>query len=270
MSEQRISRRALLGAGGALAAGAVLSDAAPSLARAGSNVTSSPQDVEVLLVHGAWADGESWSGVIERLQAGGFKVTAVQLLEQTLSGDVALVRHVIEQARRPLVVAGHSYGGAVISGATAGQPAVKALVFVAAYAPDAGESVLDLNGRFPATPIVKALKFDDQGNAIVDPARFPTLFMPDVPRRRARVLAAAQKPINGAALQEKAAAAGWRTIPSYFQISTEDQVINPELERYLAQRMRAQTFEIASSHASLISHPGQIAALIERAAQKER
>ena len=267
MNPDWISRRRLLGAGGAIAAGALLGDPASALGRA--DAASAARNTDILLVHGAWADGESWSGVIELLQARGYTVTAVQLLEQTLSGDVALVQLAIAAAKRPLIVAGHSYGGAVVSGATAGQHNVRALVFVAAYAPDAGESVLDLNGKFPATPIVKALEFDAQGNAIVDPTKFPGIFMPDVPSRRARMLAAVQKPVNGAALQEKASAAGWRTIRSYYQVSTRDQVINPELERYLGKRMGARTIELDSSHASLVSHPEQIAALIERAVREE-
>ncbi len=263
MNMASITRREALRGGSALAAGALLADAARALATSVGRTRAA----DVLLVHGAWADGSSWSAVIGDLQARGYNVTAAQLPEQPLSGDVALVKHAISQSRRPLVVAGHSYGGAVISGATAGASNVKALVVVAAYAPDAGESVLALNQKFPATPIGKALRFDDQGNATVDPAAFPTILMPDVPRARARVLAAVQKPINGAALQAPAGPAGWHMIPSYYQVSTRDQVINPDLERFFAHRMKAHVVELDSSHASLLSHPKQIAALIERAAR---
>lgn len=260
----RSTRRRFLLGSGAVATSALLPDAVPSLAR--GVMPSAARDVDVLLVHGAFADGSSWSGVIAHLQRRGFEVSAVQLLEQTLHGDVALVRDVIDHSPRQLVVAGHSYGGAVISGATAGAGNVNALVFVAAYAPDEGESALDLNAKFPATAIEQDLVVDDQGNITVQPEAFTQVFAPDVDRRRAQVLAAVQKPINTAALAEKAGPAGWKTIRSFFQVSTRDQVINPQLERFEAQRMNATTIELAASHASLISHPTAIADLIERAA----
>jgi pimeloyl-ACP methyl ester carboxylesterase len=264
MSDHTLTRRSLIASGGAAAAAVLLTE--PSPAPGHQRAIRRARAVDVLLVHGAWADGSSWSGVIAELQRRGFDVAAVQLLEQTLGGDTDLVAHAISRSKRPLVVAGHSYGGAVISGATAGAGNVKALVFVAAYAPDAGETLLGLNARYPAAPIGEALLFDDRGNATVDPAAFPRIFMPDVSLARARVLAAVQKPINAAALQEKAGPPGWRTIPSYYQVSTQDQVINPDLERLFARRMGAHTVELASSHASLISHSRQIAGLIERAA----
>jgi pimeloyl-ACP methyl ester carboxylesterase len=267
LNEQPISRRTLLGAGGAVASGALLAGTGTAVARARPTAGSS-QATQVLLVHGAWADGSSWSSVIELLQLQGFTVTAVQLAEQSLSGDVAVVQNAIAAISGPLVLAGHSYGGAVISGAATGAANVKALVFVAAYAPDAGETVLGLNAEFPATPIVSALVFDSEGNATVDPSAFPTIFMPDVPLRRAQVLAAVQHPINAAAFQEPAGAPAWKTIPSYYQVSTNDQVINPDLERFFATRMNARTFELASSHASLVSHPFAIAELIALAAKE--
>ena len=265
MNLPTLTRRDILRGGSTIAAATLLAD--PVTALATGRRRADQRDVDILLVHGAWADGSSWSSVIGSLQSQGFNVTAVQLSEQSLSGDVTLVEHAIAMSKRPLVVAGHSYGGAVISGATAGASNVKALVFVAGYAPDSGESVLSLNQKFPATPIVKALEFDDQGNATIKPAAFPRIFMPDVPRTQARILAAVQKPINRAALQAPAGPAGWHTIPTYYQVSTRDQVINPDLERYLAHRMKAHVVELDSSHASLLSHPKQIAALIERAAR---
>jgi pimeloyl-ACP methyl ester carboxylesterase len=257
------TRRRFLLNSGAVATSVLLPDAAPSVAR--TAIQPPGRDVDVLLVHGAFADGSSWSGVIARLQRRGFDVSAVQLFERTLHEDVALVRHAIDHSPRRLVVAGHSYGGAVISGATAGAENVDALLFVAAYAPDEGESALDLNAKFPATPIEQDLVVDDQGNITVQPEAFTRVFAPDVDRRRARVLAAVQKPINVAALAEKAGPAGWKTIRSFFQVSARDQVINPQLERFEARRMNATTIELAASHASLISRPDAIAELIERA-----
>jgi pimeloyl-ACP methyl ester carboxylesterase len=261
-TDQTTTRRRFLRGSGIAAGAAVL----PLPASALADGFSRPREFEVLLVHGAWADGSSWSGVIERLQRKGFTVRAVQLLEQTLSGDVALVRDVIDHSPRPLVVAGHSYGGMVISGATAGVANVGALVFVAAYAPEAGESVLTLNAKFPATAIAGALTIDDQGNATIEPDQFVELFAPDVPREQARVLAAVQKPINLVAFEEPAGTPGWQQIRSFYQVSTRDQVINPDLERFMAARIGATTIQIPSSHVSLISHARQIAELIDFAA----
>jgi pimeloyl-ACP methyl ester carboxylesterase len=221
---------------------------------------------DVVLVHGAWADGSSWSDVIDRLQHDGYAVRAVQLPLQSLAGDAAIVRGEIDRIGRPVVVAGHSYGGAVITEAAAGASNVIGLVYAAAYALDQGETLLSLNGGFPATPILGALAFDAQGNATVEPEAFVQLFAPDVPQRQARVLAAVQKPISGAIFGAPGGAPAWRDLPAWYQVSTEDQVINPELQRFVAARMNARVIELPSSHASPVSQPREIAGLIETAA----
>jgi len=220
-----------------------------------------------VLVHGAWADGSSWADVIERLQRDGFAVRAVQLPLQSLAGDAAVVRAEIDRIGRPVVVAGHSYGGAVISGAATGAPNVVGLVYAAAYALDDGESLGALNARFAATPILQALVFDAQGNATVEPEAFVRLFAPDLPARQARMVAAVQKPISGAIFGTPAGRPAWRELPSWYQVSRDDQVIAPALQRFVAARMGARTIELASSHASLLSQPGAIAELIEQAAR---
>jgi pimeloyl-ACP methyl ester carboxylesterase len=222
---------------------------------------------DVLLVHGAWTDGSSWSGVIRRLHREGFEVTVVQLREQSLSDDVALVRHAIGQIGRPLVVVGHSYGGAVISGATVGLSHVVGLVFVAAFALDRGETMGGVSAGFPTPPAIAHLVADDQGDTIIESNAFVRFFAPDLPRSQARVLAAVQQPLAGAVLSEPAGEPGWRTIPSFYQVSTDDQVIDPDLERFFARRMGAYTVELESSHVSLISHPDAIAELIARASR---
>lgn len=221
---------------------------------------------DVLLVHGAWVDGSSWAGVTARLQRDGYTVRAVQLPLQSLDGDAAIVRREIERIGRPVIVAGHSYGGAVITEAAAGAANVAGLVYAAAYALDEGESLGALSARFAPTPILGALVFDSAGNATVDPAAFPQLFAPDVAPDRARVLAAAQGPISGAIFGTPGGAPAWRSIPAWYQVSTEDQVISPDLQRFVAARMGARVLELPSSHASPLAYPGRIAALIEAAA----
>jgi pimeloyl-ACP methyl ester carboxylesterase len=196
-------------------------------------------------VHGAFVDGSSWSDVTARLQHDGYTVRAVQLPLQSLAGDAAIVRREIERIGHPVVVAGHSYGGAVIGEAATGESNVTGLVYAAAYALDEGESLGALNARFPATPLLGALVFDSAGSATIEPEAFTRLFAPDVPARQARVLAAAQGPISGAIFGTPAGAPAWRTIPSWYQVSTEDQVISPELQRFVAARMGAQVIELA-------------------------
>jgi pimeloyl-ACP methyl ester carboxylesterase len=221
---------------------------------------------DVLLVHGAFADGSSWSDVIARLQDDGYTVRAVQIPLQSLAGDAAIVRAEIDRIGRPVVVAGHSYGGAVIGEAAAGAGNVVGLVYAAAYALDEGESLGALNAQFPPTPILGSLAFDAQGNATIEPGGFVQLFAPDVPMRQARVLAAVQKPIAGAIFGTPAGAPAWRGIPAWYQVSTEDQVIHPDLQRFVAARMNAHVIELPSSHASPVSKPRAIAGLIEAAA----
>jgi pimeloyl-ACP methyl ester carboxylesterase len=258
-----------LGAALALAAGACATtateDAASPTERRGAEGALAQ---DVLLVHGAWADGSSWSGVIERLQREGFTVRAVQLPLQTLAGDAAIVRREIDRIGRPVVVAGHSYGGAVIGQAAAGSAHVVGLVYAAGYALEEGETLGALNARYAPTPIVAALAFDSQGNATVQPDAFVRLFAPDVPAREARVLAAVQAPISGAIFGAPGGAQAWRTVPSWYQVSAQDQVIQPELQRFMAARMKAHVVELPVSHASPLARPRAIADLIVAAAAK--
>lgn len=225
---------------------------------------------DVLLVHGAFADGSSWSGVARRLQHDGYSVRAVQLREQSIADDAALVRHVIGKIARPVVVVGHSYGGIVISEATPGAANVVGLVYVAAFALDQGESIQGVIAGYPPAPALKHLIVDDQGNATLDPADFVQHFASDVPRDEARALEAAQHPISVSILGTAAGVPGWKTIPSFYQVSTRDEAIDPKLQRFFARRMAAQTIELAASHVSLVSKPAAVAELIERAAGRPR
>jgi pimeloyl-ACP methyl ester carboxylesterase len=222
----------------------------------------------VLLVHGAWVDGSSWSRVIAILQRRGHNVLAVQLPLTSLAEDVAWTRHVLaERLTGPTVLAGHSYGGAVISGAATGVENVIGLVFASAFAPDEGESLGGLNAQFPPPPGSAHIQPDSLGFLWFDPAAIPANFAQDLPLAEARVLAATQKPIAARSFTDLAGPPAWTTLPSWFLVSTQDRMINPDLERFMAARIGARTVEVRSSHASPASHPHQVARLILAAAR---
>jgi pimeloyl-ACP methyl ester carboxylesterase len=220
----------------------------------------------VILVHGAWADGSSWNKVITILQAQGFGVTAIQNPLKSLAEDVATTKRAIESQPGNIVLVGHSYGGAVITEAAAGYPKVKALVYVAAFAPDAGETLAGLGERFAPTPLGTAVAPDSAGFLFIDRKKFQSAFANDLSEQEASVLAAAQKPLAAAIFGEIIKASAWKSTPSWYVVSTQDNAINPDLERFMAKRMNAKTTEIQSSHVSYISNPSQIAKVIESAA----
>ena len=222
----------------------------------------------IVLVHGAFADGSAWRDVVPLLQREGYKVIAVQNSLAMLAEDIATTKRVIDaetQHGRTVVAVGHSYGGAVISGAAAGNTNVKALVFIAAFAPDAGEAVGAFNDRYPSD-LAKALVPDAAGFVYIDVAKYHDVFAGDLPAQQTRAMAVAQKPIFGAIFGQSVPAAAWRTIPSWYLVAQQDRSINPELERFYARRMNATTSEIKSSHLPFISQPQKVAALIEAAA----
>ena len=219
----------------------------------------------IVLVHGAFADGSSWSKVIPMLQRDGYTVTAVQMPLSSLGADVETTRRVIDAQTGPVVVVGHSYAGAVITAAAAGNANVKALVYIAAFAPEAGEPIGAFGEKYPA-PLGTALKPDSAGFLYIDRARFHEVFAADLPEAETRVMAATQKPLSGSVFGASVDQAAWKTIPSWYLVSQDDKAINPDLERFYARRMGAKTTEIKSSHVSFLSHPAQVARLIERAA----
>lgn len=223
----------------------------------------------VVLVHGAFADGSSWGWVILLLEREGYRVTAVQNPMTSLADDVATTRRVIRAQAGPVVVVGHSYGGAVVTEAAAGEPGVRALVYVAAFAPDAGESVADLNARFAPAALAASLAPDAAGFLYVDRAKFRDVFCADVPAPKASVLAAAQKPAAGACFGAPVQGAAWRTIPAWYLVARDDRAINPDLQRFLAERMNARVTEVKSSHAPFLSHPEEVAGLIEQAGSEK-
>lgn len=219
----------------------------------------------IVIVHGAYADASGWDRVIPILQRDGYYVTAVENPLESLQGDVANTKRVLDAQSGPVVLVGHSYGGAVITAAAVGDPKVKALVYVAAIAPDSGETVGAFLDKYPSD-LNTALKVDSGGYVTVDRSKFHQAFAADVPQDMAAVMAATQKPIKGDAFKATVEQAAWKTVPSWFLVSTQDRALNPDLERFYAKRMSAHTTEIAASHVVFISHPKVVATLIEGAA----
>lgn len=222
-----------------------------------------PRANNVVLVHGLFADGSSWSEVIPLLQAEGMNVTSVQNPLTTLDEAVASCTKVLDRQDGPTVLAGHSFSGMIVTEAGV-HPNVAAVVYVAARAPDVGEDYAALAARFPAAPASAGIVYDgDEGRLSED--AFLHDFAGDLPEARARIFYAVQQPFHKALLNGRTTQAAWRTKPSFYAVSTEDRTINPDLQRYMAARMGAQTVELRASHVSLISHPQEIAALILRA-----
>jgi len=220
----------------------------------------------VVLVHGAFADASGWSRIIPILQRDGYLVTAVQIPLTSLPDDIATAKRAVDAQKGPVVVVGHSYGGAVITGAAAGNANVKALVYLAAFGPEAGEPLGAPGKKFPEPPLNTALVPDSAGFLYIDRAKFHDAFCKDLPDAEASVMAVTQKPLHSSVFEASVADAAWKTIPSWFVVSKEDHAINPDLERFYAKRMGATTSEIASSHVAFLSHPQEIAKVIESAA----
>jgi pimeloyl-ACP methyl ester carboxylesterase len=228
----------------------------------------------VVLVHGAWADASGWNGVIERLQQKGYPVIAPANPLRSLAGDADYLASVLATIAGPVVLVGHSYGGAVATNAAAGKPNVKALVFIAAFAPDEGESVFELESKYPGSKLPTALTgrpYPDGGGAgidlYIDPAQFHEAFIGDVPGTTAAVMAAGQRPLTLTAGTDKATAVAWKTIPSWYMVAQKDNAIPPEAERFMAKRAGSHTVEVNGSHAVMVAHPDPVTDLIVSAAE---
>ncbi len=222
----------------------------------------------VVLVHGAWADGSSWAEVIPLLQAAGLKVTAVQNPLTSLADSVAATRRALALQDGPTVLVAHSWGGTVIS-ETGIDPKVTALVYVAARAPDAGEDFVALSGKFPVGPVRAGVQEHDGFTTISEEA-FLRSFANGVAHKKAEVLYAVQSPTAASLLGERTTTAAWHSKPSGYAVSKLDQTINPDLERFVAKRMNANTVELNAGHLSLVSHPREIADLILAAAGRKQ
>ena len=221
----------------------------------------------IVLVHGAWADGSSWSAVIERLQADGYTVTAPQFPESSLTTDVARLRQVLARQDGPTIVAGHSYGGQIVTALGADAPNVVGLVYIAAFGLDEGESIGGLLAQGPPTPALAHLDLDAQGFAWLPEDDFVNYFAADVDPVKAREMHAVQQPLAWSALGEVMGVPAWKSHPSWFLVADGDQAIPPAAERQFAARMGAATVEVPTNHVAMVSHPDDVVRLIETAAE---
>jgi pimeloyl-ACP methyl ester carboxylesterase len=220
----------------------------------------------IVLVHGAWADGSCWEGVIERLQADGYRVTAPQFPESSLADDVARLREVLGRQDGPTIVVGHSYGGQIMTALGADAPNVEGLVYIAAFGLDEGESLGQLLAQDPPTAALAHLDFDDRGFAWLPEDDFVNHFAADVEPAKAKVMHAVQQPIASSAFQDVMGPPAWKSHPTWFMVAADDEAIPPDAERQFASRMGAVTIEIPSSHVAMVSHPEEVAHFIETAA----
>jgi pimeloyl-ACP methyl ester carboxylesterase len=255
-----MNRRSFVGIAAAGAASTLFQGAA-------ATAQPAPKARNVVLVHGLFADGSSWSEVISRLQATGLNVTSVQNPLTTLPEAVASAQRVLARQDGPTVLVGHSFSGMIVTEAGI-HPNVSALVYVAARAPDAGEDYAALAKTFATPPASAGVVFDGDEGRLTE-AAFLRDFAGDLPEAKAKVLCAVQEPFQKALLTGKTTHAAWRSKPSFYAVSTEDRTINPDLERFMAKRMGARTIEVTASHLSLISHPDEITRLILEAAGQE-
>lgn len=243
-------------------AAAILSAAA--LAAGSTQAAPAGAVKNVVLVHGAFADGSGWKAVSDILTKDGYKVSIVQPPETSLDDDVAATKRVLDAQNGPTVLVGHSYGGAIITEA-GNNPQVKSLVYVAAFQPDVGESIASLGGSKP--PAGAPLQPSPDGFLYIDPAVFHADFAADLPAAQASFMARSQVGLSVKAATAGAVSPAWKTKPSFAVVATQDRAINPELERSMYRRAGSVVVEVASSHAVYISHPAEVAALIEKAAQ---
>ncbi len=220
----------------------------------------------IVLVHGAWADGCCWSGVIERLQTGGFHVRAPQFPLTSLADDVARLREVLEFQDGPTIVAGHSYGGQIITALGDEAPSVVGLVYVAAFGLDEGESLGELLSAGPPPPALAHLFTDSRGFGWLSEDDFVNHFAADVDPIWARVMYAVQQPLASSAFEDTMGPPAWKLLPSWYLVAQNDEAIPPDAERRFAERMGATTVEIPSSHVAMVSYPAEVAELIEQAA----
>lgn len=232
----------------------------------------------VVLVHGAFADSSSWNGVVQRLTREGYPVMAAANPLRGLGIDAAYLKEVLADIDGPVVLAGHSYGGSVISDAATGVKNVKALVYIAAFLPEKGESAVELSGKFPGStlgaalrPVPVTLPDGSQGTDLyIEQAKFHDQFAADVPRGTTDIMAVTQRPVTSTALEEGASEPAWKTIPSWVLVATEDRNIPPKAQHFMADRAHAYTIEVQASHAVSVSRPGEVVRVIEAAAGSVR
>jgi pimeloyl-ACP methyl ester carboxylesterase len=221
----------------------------------------------IVLVHGAWANGSSWNAVIEQLQADGYRVTAPAFSLTRLADDVARLRQILARQKAPTLVAGHSYGGQIITALGTDTPNVVGLVYIAAFGLDEGESIGALLEQAPVGPALAHLDVDPHGFAWIPEEDFVNHFAADVDPVVAKVMFAAQQPLHWSALDEVIGVPAWKSLPSWFLIADGDQAIPPDAQRQFAPRMGATTVEVSTNHVAVVSHPDEVLQLIKTAAE---
>ena len=222
----------------------------------------------IVLVHGAWADGSSWSGVIRLLQKAGYNVTAPQFPLTTLEANVARLRQVLAPLTGPTLIAGHSYGCQIMTALGTDAPNVVGLVYISGFGLDPGESIGALLAQGEPTPALAHLRIDEQGFAWLPQDDFVQHFAADVDPIEANVMYAVQQPLPAAALEEVMGTPAWKNdVPTWYAVAQNDEVIPPDVERLFAKRMGATTSELVSGHVGMVSHPDEVAGLIQTAAK---
>ena len=272
LRQKRLAIPAVLAAAALVVPAVATASAAPAplSATASDSARHAPKPT-VVLVHGAFADSSSWNGVITRLEHDGYPVVAAANPLRSLDGDAAYVSSILSTIPGPVVLVGHSYGGEVITNAAVGHANVKALVYIAAFAPDQGESALQLTGMNPGSQLGAALvirPYAAGADGYVDQTKFHAVFAADVPAPTADLMAAEQRPVSLAALQDPSGVPAWKTIPSWYMVAGADQAIPAATEKFMAQRAGAHTVVVpGASHAVMVSHPDQAESLILKAAK---
>ena len=220
----------------------------------------------ILLVHGAWADGSCWSDVVAQLQARGYSVTAPQFPETSLADDVTRLRQVLDLLNGPTLVVGHSYGGQIMTALGEETSNVVGLVYIAAFGLDHGETIGALLQAGPPTPALAHLKIDSRGFAWLPEDDFVGHFAADIDPRKAKVMYAVQQALSASTLEDVMGVPAWKALPTWYLVAADDQAIPPDAERAFAKRMGATTVEIQSNHCAMVSHPNEVVDLIETAA----
>ena len=221
----------------------------------------------IVLVHGAWADGSSWSSAIERLQADGYRVTAPQFPLTSVADDVARLRHVLALQGAPTVIVGHSYGGQVMTALGNDAPNAAGLVYIAAFGLDEGESLGGLLSQGPPTPALAHQFVDQEGFVWLTEDDFVNHFAGDVDPVRAKVLYAVQQPLSAGAFSDVMTIPAWKLLPSWYLVARDDEALPADAERMFANRMGATTKEVPAGHLAMVSHPAEVANLTETAAE---
>jgi pimeloyl-ACP methyl ester carboxylesterase len=221
----------------------------------------------VALIHGAFADGSSWSAVTEDLQSKGYEVVAPQMPETSLADDVARLRQALAWLEGPTIVAGHSYGGQIITSLGADTSDVAALVYIAAFALEEGETINGVNGNYPPPPALANLIVDEQGFGRVPEDDFLGHFAADVDPVKAKAMHAAQQPVSMSVFEDVMGMPAWMSLPCWYLVATNDEAIAPDAERMFAERIGAETAEVPSSHVPMVSHPDEVVKLVEAAAR---